>query len=105
MGRSIPCPDSIEGLRAPPTPSNDVAKGFKSKILLVEDETLTRLMLAERFEALGHTVVEAAGADEALSLLRNGNAFDLLFTDIKMPGTIDGLEGLDSWIFAPIVRK
>ena len=60
-------------------------------VLLVEDETLTRLMLIAALEAHGHSVVEAADADEALRLLRTDSSIRLLFTDIKMPGTIDGL--------------
>ncbi len=61
-------------------------------ILLVEDETLTRLMLIEELEAHGFGVIEAADADAALSVLREGSPVNLLFTDIKMPGTMDGLE-------------
>jgi two-component system, response regulator PdtaR len=61
-------------------------------ILIVEDETLTRLMLIGELETRGHTVVEAADADEALLVLRTDQSIRLLFTDMKMPGTISGLE-------------
>ena len=73
------------------------ADGSQSKqapaiILVVEDETLTRLMLVDELQSHGHDVIEAADADEALAILRANRAITLLFTDIKMPGTIDGLE-------------
>ena len=68
------------------------AKQSPAIILLVEDETLTRLMLADELQSHGHDVVEAADADQALAILRANEAITLLFTDIKMPGTIDGLE-------------
>ena len=61
-------------------------------ILIVEDETLTRLMLTAELEAIGQVVIEAADADEALLILRTDKSIKLLFADIKMPGTIDGLE-------------
>jgi CheY-like chemotaxis protein len=61
-------------------------------ILLVEDETLTRLMLIEELEGRGYTVIEAADADEALTILRADKSIRLLFTDMKMPGTISGLD-------------
>ena len=61
-------------------------------ILLGGDETLTRLMLVDELQSHGTIVIEAADADEALAVLRANGSITLLFTDIKMPGTIDGLE-------------
>lgn len=61
------------------------------RILVVEDEVLVRLVLAEEFRAGGFSVVEAAGADEALSYLRSGAPIDLVLTDMHMPGSLDGL--------------
>ena len=49
-------------------------------------------MLIEELEAHGFNVIEAADADEALSVLRESRRIDLLFTDIKVPGTLDGFE-------------
>ena len=66
--------------------------GRLSTILLVEDETLTRLLLVAELQAHGHEVIEAVDADEALSILREDSSIGLLFADIKGPGTIDGLE-------------
>jgi CheY-like chemotaxis protein len=60
-------------------------------ILLVEDEVLVRLELANWLEELGLVVLEASDADEALSLLNINPQVDLLLTDIKMPGSMDGI--------------
>jgi len=57
-------------------------------VLLVEDETLVRMTTAEMLAELGHEVVEAATAEEALDQL--DAAVDLVITDIGLPGT-DGL--------------
>ena len=61
-------------------------------VLLVEDELLVREMAAEDLGEIGFAVTPASDADEALAILREGNGFDLLFTDIRMPGSIDGWE-------------
>lgn len=60
-------------------------------VLVVEDETLVRMIVAEAIEDAGHCAVEAANADEALSLLENRQDINVIFSDIKMPGSIDGL--------------
>lgn len=60
-------------------------------VLLVEDEILIRLETAERLRACGITVIEAADAAEALAILESGVKVDIVFTDIRMPGTMDGL--------------
>jgi len=49
-------------------------------------------MLVAELEAHGHTVVEAADADQAISVLRDNSSVRLVFTDIKIPGTMDGLD-------------
>lgn len=61
-------------------------------VLLVEDESLIRLTLAETLEDAGYTVVEAESGDEACALLRTSGAFDVLLTDIQMPGVTDGID-------------
>jgi two-component system, response regulator PdtaR len=60
-------------------------------VLIVEDEVLLRLMIADELRSNGLSVVEAANADEALTVLRSSAPVDLLFTDIRMPGSMDGL--------------
>lgn len=61
-------------------------------ILVVEDEFLLRMFLADELRAHGYTVLEAANAEEALDLLDAGAPVHLLLTDIRMPGAFDGAE-------------
>lgn len=60
-------------------------------VLLVEDEALIRLMVADGLRDQGLQVLEASNADEALAILENSPAVHLLFTDIRMPGRMDGI--------------
>lgn len=59
-------------------------------ILVVEDELLIRIMLSESLRDAGYHVIEANSADEALSLLESF-APDLILSDVRMPGTLDGM--------------
>jgi CheY-like chemotaxis protein len=61
-------------------------------VLLVEDEVLIRALLAEALRAAGLCVVEAANADEAWDYLQAGGEASLLFSDIQMPGSMNGVE-------------
>lgn len=58
--------------------------------LLVEDELLIRELAGEYLRDFGFEVTIARDATEALGILNGGKRFDLLFTDIRMPGGIDG---------------
>ncbi len=60
-------------------------------VLLVEDEVLIRLMIAEELRDRGIHVLEASSADEALSVLESTLPVDLLFTDIHLPGDMNGV--------------
>jgi DNA-binding response OmpR family regulator len=62
-----------------------------TRILLVEDEDLIRSLLSEAMAEDGFVVVVASTGDEALLRLRSGEGFDLLMTDIQLPGTLDGI--------------
>ena len=68
-------------------------------ILVVEDEVLIRLFLAEELRHAGFTVSEASTADEACTILTAGMKVDLVLTDIRMPGSMDGV-ALAGWIRA-----
>ena len=61
-------------------------------ILVVEDEILIRFLLADSLRDIGYQVLEAGDGDEGLDILSSGQAVDLLVTDVRMPGEIDGLE-------------
>jgi len=67
-------------------------RGKRPRILLVEDEVLIRSLFAEALRDAGCQVVEAARADEALSYIHAGSDIDLVFSDVRMPGDIDGME-------------
>jgi CheY-like chemotaxis protein len=60
-------------------------------ILLVEDEMLVRMLAAEVLSEAGFTVVEAESAEEALAVLQTRPDVRVLFTDVNMPGSLDGL--------------
>jgi CheY-like chemotaxis protein len=64
----------------------------QATILVVEDEVLIRIVLADELRMAGFHALEAANADEALALLAAAPEITLVFTDIRMPGSIDGLE-------------
>ena len=61
-------------------------------ILIVEDDFLIRLIISDELTAQGFQVIQAATADEALRVLQAGVMIDLILTDVRMPGTLDGLE-------------
>jgi CheY-like chemotaxis protein len=62
-----------------------------SVVLVVEDEMLLRMRAVDMVEDAGFTPVEAVGADEAVAILESRSDIALLFTDIQMPGGMDGL--------------
>ena len=59
-------------------------------VLLVEDDDLVRLMAVNMLEDAGLTLIEATSADEAWAVLESQNKIDALFTDIEMPGSMNG---------------
>jgi CheY-like chemotaxis protein len=60
-------------------------------VLVVEDEPVVRMDTVLFLEDAGFTVVSAANADQAIDILQSRNDIRLVFTDIEMPGTMDGL--------------
>jgi CheY-like chemotaxis protein len=64
----------------------------KRVVLVVEDESLLRLYATEVLEDAGYAVVEVDNAEAALEALETRDDVRLLFTDIQMPGALDGLE-------------
>jgi CheY-like chemotaxis protein len=61
-------------------------------VLIVEDELLLRIDAAEMIKAAGFEVVEAANADQAIEVLEARRDITVVFTDIQMPGSRDGLK-------------
>jgi CheY-like chemotaxis protein len=61
-------------------------------ILVVEDDGLVRQVSAEELIDAGYQVLEAANAEEAIAIFESGVGVALLFTDINMPGELDGLD-------------
>jgi len=61
-------------------------------ILIVEDEVLIRVVLADQLRGAGFSVIEASRADEVLTYLKAGGHADLVFSDIQMPGSLNGLQ-------------
>lgn len=64
----------------------------KTLVLVVEDEPLVRLDAVAMLEDAGYTVLQAADADEAIKLLELHSEIRLLFTDVQMPGSMDGIK-------------
>ena len=60
-------------------------------VLVVEDELLLRMNAVSLLEEAGFAVLEAGSADEAIALLEGGRDIGIVFTDINMPGSMDGL--------------
>jgi two-component system, response regulator PdtaR len=61
-------------------------------VLVVEDEPLIRINLAATIENAGFKVYEASDADEAVALLAEYADISVLFTDIEMPGAMNGVQ-------------
>ena len=62
------------------------------KALVAEDEMLIRALMLEDLTEAGFSVTAVCTGDEALAMIEQGDRFDLLFTDISMPGAVDGWE-------------
>jgi DNA-binding NtrC family response regulator len=67
-------------------------------VLVVEDEVIIRMHISEYLRDCGYRVIEAANADEAVLLLSEPEIrIDLVFTDVEMPGSMDGF-ALANWV-------
>jgi DNA-binding NtrC family response regulator len=70
----------------------------RETVLIVEDEILIRIPIAQYLRDCGYKVIEAANADEAMVVLTHRETVvDIVFSDIEMPGSVDGF-GLAKWI-------
>jgi len=69
-------------------------------VLIVEDEFLLRMDATDMVRAAGFEVVEAANADRAIEILEARRDITVVFTDIQMPGSMDGLSPGGQWPLA-----
>jgi CheY-like chemotaxis protein len=65
-------------------------------ILVVEDDKLVRRYVITQIESLGYKTLEAGNASEALEIIDENNGIDLLFTDVIMPGSMNGRQLVDA---------
>ncbi|HEV2677673.1 MAG TPA: response regulator [Aliidongia sp.] len=66
-------------------------------LLVVDDEALVRMVLADFLRGIGFCVMEASSADEAVGMLRRHEDIRLVLTDVLMPGALNGFD-LAEWI-------
>jgi PAS domain S-box-containing protein len=78
-----PATDALPAAEPSPAPA---VEGGHETILVVEDDKLVRDYVLAQLHSLGYVTLDAANATEALVLVHTGHAFDLLFTDVIMPG-------------------
>jgi DNA-binding NtrC family response regulator len=76
-------------------------------VLVVEDEPLIRMDLAEHLREAGYLVIEVGTADQAMSVLSSGSKVHVVFSDVELPGTMGGFS-LAVWIrnnhrFLPVI--
>ena len=75
-------------------PAKEIQGGHET-ILIVEDDALVRKHVVTQVASLGYKTLEAANAAEALAIIDNGTPIDLLFTDVIMPGILNGRQLVD----------
>jgi PAS domain S-box-containing protein len=89
--RAEPNPGAVEQHEAPPSELADMA-GARPCVLVVEDNDDVRDLAESVLAMAGYAVQSAASGEQALELVDQGTAVDLLFTDVIMPGGMNGLE-------------
>jgi nitrogen-specific signal transduction histidine kinase len=81
----VPLP-SLQPAASPP------ARRGRERILVVDDDTLVRKVVVRHLAALGYDTIEANDAAEALDIAARNESFDILFSDVVMPGNLSGVE-------------
>jgi PAS domain S-box-containing protein len=96
----LPCAAGLSDAPLESPASASIAVGDES-ILVVEDDALVRRYVITQIESLGYRTLEASRASEALEIIDSPNHIDLLFTDVIMPGSMNGRQLVD----AALVRR
>jgi PAS domain S-box-containing protein len=86
----LPKHQSKEGDPAPGDKPGTKGRGRGERILVVEDEPLVRIHVERLLRRMGYEVVSAANGADALTIFDRGDGFDLIFTDVIMPGGMNG---------------
>jgi len=76
--------------------STSILEGGDETILVVEDDDLVRTFVVGQIQSLGYRTLAAVNADAALVVINSAQAFDLLFTDMIMPGSMNGRQLSDA---------
>jgi CheY-like chemotaxis protein len=75
--------------------TSSIVEGGHEAILVVEDDALVRRYVVTQIKNLGYAALEASNAAEALDIIDNAATIDLLFTDVIMPGSMNGRQLAD----------
>lgn len=67
-------------------------KNGRAVVLVVDDSALIRMGAVDLVQCAGYEALEAQDADEAIRILESRDDIDLVFTDVQMPGTMDGIK-------------
>src|SRR5690348_159246 len=78
------------------SPVKRAAQAMAQTVLVVEDELMVRLPMAEYLRDCGYSVLEAGNAGEAIDVINNCGPVNVVFSDVRMPGAMDGF-GLAKW--------
>jgi CheY-like chemotaxis protein len=81
------------------TPSTPAALHPPTVLLVVDDDLLVREPIADYLREVGYEVLEAGDAREAIDMVDHADHVDLVFSDVRMPGELDGV-GLARWVRA-----
>ena len=89
--------DVIGAMNALNEESSELAAAPPPTVLVVADEVLVRMAVSDYLRECGYNVVEASDAREAIEVMTSETLVDIAFSDIAMPGDLDGF-GLAQWI-------
>ena len=93
----MPAEQRIDFDRCEGVSSNPANASAQDTVLVVEDEVFIRMVISDYLRSCGYKVIEAASADEALTVLQHLEVnVDVVFSDIEMPGSMDGF-ALSTW--------